>query len=237
MLKLKSISKYYDQTTALDSVSCHISSKEVVGLLGLNGAGKSTLLRVLVGIILPSSGSISAEGSEKELYEWQKSNIGYLPDKPPLYLEMQVEEYLLFVAKLRGVVHSVLKQRLEEVIEKLELQSVRHKAIHKISHGFKQRVGIAQAIIHKPKLVVLDEPIQGLDPLQIKQMRSIIADLGKDFCVLLSSHILSEMTQVCNRAIVLHQGRLLQELDFSVVDRESLEQRFINLLEPEKKDV
>lgn len=234
MLTLESISKYYDDIAVLSDITCTLATSEVIGLLGLNGAGKSTLLRILVGSALPSYGTVTALQSKESVYSWQKKHIGYLPDKPPLYPDMKVHDYLTHVARLRLVPKAKLKDRLADVTSKLELQSVTDKNICQLSHGFKQRVGIAQAIIHQPKLVVLDEPIQGLDPLQIKQMRAIIADLGREFCVILSSHILSEMTQVCDRAFILHGGKLIQELDFKVVDRLSLEEKFINLLEPAK---
>lgn len=185
-----------------------IKKGEIVGLLGLNGAGKTTTLRILACDLLPSSGSVRVDGRDvvDEPHEVRK-RIGYLPDRPPLYDEMRVHDYLVFAARLRGV-HKDVDKVAAEAEELTQIQSVHNEPIQTLSHGFKQRVGIAQAIVHKPQLLVLDEPISGLDPVQIVEMRNLLKSLKERHTIVLSSHILSEISETCDRILVIKDGRI-----------------------------
>jgi len=206
MISAEGLTKYYDSQCVVDDVSFEIQDREIVGFLGLNGAGKTTVLRMLAGILSPSMGRIQIDDadllSDPLGLRWR---IGFLPERPPLYEDMKVEAYLGFAAELRG--KSV--DRIEEVIALTDLGGVRKKRIGTLSHGFRQRLGIAQAIVHDPSLVVLDEPINGLDPVQIKEMRDLITRLKERHTVLVSSHILTEISQTCDRILVLQEGKLV----------------------------
>ncbi len=212
MIEVESLSRFYGERKAVDDVSFSISSGEVVGLLGLNGAGKSTTLKVLAGLILPSQGTVKVDGVDMgDAQVAIRARIGFLPEDPPLYTEMTVREFLFFVGGLRGMGRSAIVARLPAVLDIAQLGSVVDRVIGELSHGFRKRVGIAQAIIHSPKLVILDEPISGLDPVQIVDMRSVIRNLAKESTVLVSSHILNEISQTCDRLLVLNEGRLVGE--------------------------
>ena len=210
MIEVDSLSKYYGQRPALDSLTFRIEAGEVIGFLGLNGAGKTTLLKILSGLILPSAGTARVDGLEI----WQQPDvfrrrIGFLPDRPPLYADMSVREMLGFAGRINGLKKEQLATRIDEVAELTQLREVLDDQVAWLSHGYRQRLGIAQAVVHKPALVLLDEPINGLDPKQIVSMRSMIRDLGQQHTVLLSSHILGEISQTCDRLMVLNQGRLV----------------------------
>ena len=212
MIDVQSLSRYYGSRCAVDQVSFSISSNEVVGFLGLNGAGKTTTLKVIAGLLLPSGGDVSVDGVDmSESPTGVRSRIGFLPEDPPLYQEMTVSDCLRFVGGLRGMSPSAIESRLAEVLVRTSLTEVADRVISELSHGFRKRVGIASAIIHAPKLVILDEPISGLDPVQIVEIREVIRGLKKDCTVLLSSHILSEISQTCDRILVLNQGRLVAQ--------------------------
>lgn len=210
MIEVQSLTRYYGSRRAVDDVSFTIASNEVVGFLGLNGAGKSTTLKVLAGLLSPSRGTVRIDGVDlAEAPVSFRARIGYLPDDPPVYKEMTVEGYLRFVGSLRGMSNAQIDARLPSVLSKTQLEGFNHRIIDELSHGYKQRVGIAQAIIHQPKLVILDEPITGLDPVQIVEMRSVIRGLAQESTVLLSSHNLPEISQTCDHILVLHRGRLV----------------------------
>lgn len=212
MIDVKSLSRYYGSRCAVDRVSFSISSNEVVGFLGLNGAGKTTTLKVLAGLLLPSGGSVSVDGVDmSESPTGVRSRIGFLPEDPPLYQEMTVRDCLRFVGGLRGMSPSSIEDRLDDVLSRINLNEVADRVISELSHGFRKRVGIASAIIHSPKLVILDEPISGLDPVQIVEIREVIRGLKEECTVLLSSHILSEISQTCDRILVLNNGRLVAQ--------------------------
>ena len=212
MIDVQSLSRYYGSRCAVDRVSFTISSNEVVGFLGLNGAGKTTTLKVLAGLLLPSGGSVSVDGVDmSESPTGVRSRIGFLPEDPPLYQEMTVRDCLRFVGGLRGMSPSSIEDRLDDVLSRINLNEVADRVISELSHGFRKRVGIASAIIHSPKLVILDEPISGLDPVQIVEIREVIRGLKEECTVLLSSHILSEISQTCDRILVLNQGRLVAQ--------------------------
>lgn len=212
MIEVSGLTRYYGEFAALSDVSFRVAEGEVIGLLGLNGAGKSTTLKVLAGLIPPSAGRVVVDGVDMvEGADEARSRIGYLPEEPPLYREMTVVAFLRHMAHLRGLAGSRVEARLQEVIKLTQLQGREHQVIASLSHGYRKRVGIAQAVIHDPRLVILDEPISGLDPVQIVQMRQVIRSLGKGRVVLVSSHILSEISQTCDRLLVLKDGRLVAE--------------------------
>jgi ABC-2 type transport system ATP-binding protein len=208
MIEVQSLSRYYGSRCAVDRVSFSISANEVVGFLGLNGAGKTTTLKVLAGLILPSGGDVSVDGVDmSESPTGVRARIGFLPEDPPLYTEMTVSDCLRFVGGLRGMGDQAIEDRLPNVLARTNLADVANRVIAELSHGYRKRVGIASAIIHSPKLVILDEPISGLDPVQIVEMRAVIRGLKDECTVLVSSHILSEISHTCDRILVLNQGR------------------------------
>ena len=209
MIKTSHLTKYFGEFRAVDDASFEIGQGECVGLLGLNGAGKTTLLRMLTCLLTPSSGLASIDGLEVGEGSIEvRRRIGFLPEIPPLYGEMQVGRFLAFVARLRGVERAEVDARVGQAIERCRLSMVVEQLIETLSYGFKKRVGIAQAIVHDPPLVVLDEPIAGLDPAQIVEMRQLVRELRGSHTVLLSSHILSEISQNCDRLLVMHRGRI-----------------------------
>lgn len=211
MIVVDQVSKFYGAHAAVRDLDFRIAEGECVGFLGLNGAGKSTTLRLLSCLLLPTSGRIRVGGfdAEEQPHEIRKL-IGYLPDEPPLYPEMRVREFLRFAAKLRRMSSADIERRLPEVLEATGLDRVAGRTISTLSHGYQQRVGIAQAIVHRPKLLILDEPIQGLDPVQIIEMRELIRGLRGEHTILLSSHILPEVERTCDRLLMLHKGRIVE---------------------------
>ena len=210
MIRATKLSKFYGGKRALGPVSFEISDGETVGFLGLNGAGKTTALRILACDLRPSAGTIEIGGVDAvaDPHEVRK-RVGFLPENPPLYTEMTVVDYLKFAGELRGMTGAEVKKRMPDVLEIVDLGDVQHDVIDTLSHGYRQRVGVAQAIIHQPKLVILDEPTRGLDPVQIVEMRNLIHDLKQNHTVLISSHILTEISQTCDRLLVLSKGNLV----------------------------
>jgi ABC-2 type transport system ATP-binding protein len=209
VIEIQDLYKYYGDRKAVGPLSCSIARGEIVGLLGLNGAGKTTTLRILACDLLPSSGSVLVDGLDVVEHPHEvRSRIGYLPDTPPLYKEMTVRAYLHFAARLRGLSRADADRRVLEVEEVTQLRDVATDPISSLSHGFRQRVGIAQAIVHRPRLLVLDEPITGLDPVQIVEMRELLRSLRGEHTILLSSHILSEISETCDRILVIKAGEI-----------------------------
>jgi ABC-2 type transport system ATP-binding protein len=219
MIRLEHVTKHYGGIPALRDVSLHVSRGETVGLLGRNGAGKTTALNLMTGYFPPTEGLVFV-GGKNMLAEPRscKRMIGYLPEKPPLYDEMSVEEYLLFVSELREVLRKANRAHVREIMDLCALGDVRNRIIGNLSKGYRQRVGIAQALCGAPEILILDEPTVGLDPKQTVEMRELIRELGKDHTVLFSSHILSEVQQLCSRVIILNEGRLVQSI--SLAERE-----------------
>ena len=210
MIRATKLSKFYGGKRALGPVSFEIADGETVGFLGLNGAGKTTALRILASDLRPSSGSIEVGGVDAVADPHAvRKRIGFLPENPPLYTEMTVADYIRFAGELRGMTAAELKKRLGEVLDIADLNDVAHDPIDTLSHGFRQRVGLAQAIIHNPQFLILDEPTRGLDPVQIVEMRNLIHDLKQNHTVLISSHILTEISQTCDRLLVLDKGKLV----------------------------
>jgi len=209
VIEVEGLYKFYGERRAVGPLSFSIEAGEIVGLLGLNGAGKTTTLRILACDLLPSSGNVRVDGLDVvESPHEVRSRIGYLPDTPPLYGEMTVRAYLHFAARLRGMSRGDADKRVPEVLEATALSDVQDQLISSLSHGYKQRVGIAQAIVHRPRLLVLDEPISGLDPVQIVEMRELLRSLKGEHTILLSSHILSEISETCDRLLVIRGGEI-----------------------------
>lgn len=212
MIEVRAITKTYGEKKAVDNLSFSIKEGEIVGLLGLNGAGKSTILKTL-GTLLPASeGEAFIAGfSVQSQAEEVRKHIGYLPDTPPLYDEMTIRQYLEFVARLKSVARADLKLFVDQALDQTNLLEAQRQRLSELSHGYRQRTNIAQALVHQPKVLMLDEPINGLDPVQIVEMRDLILSLRKKHTVILSSHILSEITRTCDRILVIDQGRLVAE--------------------------
>jgi ABC-2 type transport system ATP-binding protein len=210
MIEVSNLTKYYGLNIGVRSLSFQVERGEVLGFLGPNGAGKTTTMKMLTCYLPPTSGTASICGHDilEESMEVRR-RIGYLPEKSPLYQDMKVREYLAFVSSLKGVAGNRTRSEVDSAIERCGLKDVPHRTIGNLSKGYQQRVGIAQAILNEPELLILDEPTLGLDPKQIIDIRRLIRELGSDKTVLLSSHILPEVSQVCNRIIIINQGQLV----------------------------
>lgn len=198
---------------------------EVLGLLGVNGAGKSTTLRMVAGVLAPSTGTVRLDGADLyEHAELARRHIGYLPETPPLHAELTPLEFLGFCARLRGVARGSVAAAVERAVERCELGEMRHRPIAALSKGFRQRVGIAQAILHEPGLVVLDEPASGLDPVQALKLRALVRGLGEEHAVVLSTHVLPDVSACCDRVAILHEGELRH---VGAIGDDSLERTFL----------
>jgi len=210
MIKVEGLTKRYDRTVAVDNISFEVEKGQIVGFLGPNGAGKTTTMRVLTCFLPPTAGTASVAGFDVLENPLEvKRHIGYLPETPPLYPEMEVSEYLRFVGKLKGIPAGEIGRRVDEVAERCAVTDVRKKLIGKLSKGYRQRVGLAQAIIHNPDVLILDEPTSGLDPKQIIEIRELLRALSGEHTIILSTHILSEVEQSCERVIIINQGKLV----------------------------
>ena len=214
MIELKNVTKKFGFNVAVNNISAKIDDGEIVGFLGPNGAGKSTTMNMMTGYISTTSGTIEIDGCDilKDAEE-AKRKIGYLPENPPLYVDMTVFEYLKFVYELKNVnsknTNEECEKHIKSIMTKVKINDVRDRRIRNLSKGYKQRVGIAQALIGNPKVLILDEPTVGLDPNQIKDMRNLIRDLGEDRTIIISSHILSEITSVCSKVLIINNGKLV----------------------------
>ena len=210
MIKVQGLTKRYARTVAVDNISFEVEKGQIVGFLGPNGAGKTTTMRVLTCYLPPTAGTATVAGFDvMESPMEVKRHIGYLPETPPLYPEMEVTEYLTFVGRLKGITASDVSRRVNEVTERCAVGDVRSKLIGKLSKGYRQRVGLAQAIIHNPDVLVLDEPTAGLDPKQIIETRDLIKHLAGDHTIILSTHILSEVEHSCDRVVIINKGKLV----------------------------
>jgi len=210
MIKVEGLTKRYARTVAVDNISFEVEKGQIVGFLGPNGAGKTTTMRVLTCFLPPTSGTANVAGFDVlENPIEVKKRIGYLPETPPIYPEMEVDEYLTFVGKLKGISSGDIKRRVDEVAGRCAIGDVRKKLIGKLSKGYRQRVGLAQAIIHNPDVLILDEPTSGLDPKQIIEIRELLKSLAGEHTIVLSTHILSEVEHSCERVIIISQGKLV----------------------------
>jgi ABC-2 type transport system ATP-binding protein len=210
LISAQNLHRSYAGMPAVQDVSFELHQGDVLGFLGPNGAGKSTTMQMLAGVLAPNAGRILINGFDLlDNPQAAKKQIGYLPETPPLYGELSVDEYLAYAAKLRGIKHHELKTALDEAKQRCGLTQVSRRLISNLSKGYQQRVGIAQAIIHKPAVVILDEPTVGLDPIQIREIRELIRELGQQHGVILSTHILPEVQTVCNRVQIINRGQLV----------------------------
>lgn len=216
MIELKNITKRYGALEAVSSLSFRAPAGQIVGLLGQNGAGKTTTLNILTGYLPPTSGQVLVDGQDMLHHPRScKRRIGYLPERPPLYDEMTVRAYLAFVCSLKEVERRAIGPHVAEILSTCGLEDVGGRVIGHLSKGYRQRVGIAQALCGNPDVLVLDEPTVGLDPRQVVEIRALIRQLGRKHTVLFSSHLLPEVQQMCSRVVILHRGRLVKEVDLS----------------------
>src|SRR6201997_762185 len=210
MITVKDLTKRYARTTAVDHISFEVQKGQIVGFLGPNGAGKTTTMRVLTCFLPPSSGTVTVAGFDVLEQPLEvKKRIGYLPETPPLYPEMDTAHYLTFVGKLKGLSGAQLRKQVDYVCERCAIADVKRKLLGKLSKGYRQRVGLAQAIIHNPDVLILDEPTAGLDPKQINETRDLIRSLAGDHTIILSTHILPEVEQTCEQVIIINKGKLV----------------------------
>ena len=212
-LKIKNLTKKFGEQVALSNIKINIEKNEIIGLLGANGAGKSTLMKSIVGGLKIDSGEILFNNKDITTNEVEtKSKIGFLPENNPLYLDMFVKEYLQFVANI----HKIPYENVEKVINLVGLTPEKSKKIKQLSKGYKQRVGLAQAIIHRPDLLILDEPTNGLDPNQIVEIRNLIKEIGQEKTIIISTHIMQEVEALCSRVILIHKGNIIQDCPIDV---------------------
>jgi ABC-2 type transport system ATP-binding protein len=210
VIEVQNLTKYYGDVRAVDEISFTVERGEILGFLGPNAAGKTTTMRVITGYLPATSGSVSVAGFDVFKNDLEvKRQIGYLPENPPLYLDMRVVDYLRFVAVIKGVSRREVNNEVERVANRLALAEVLDKLIAQLSRGFKQRVGLAQALLNNPPVLILDEPTVGLDPKQIIEVRELIKSFGQDHTVILSTHILPEVSMTCNRVLIINEGRLV----------------------------
>jgi ABC-2 type transport system ATP-binding protein len=210
LIEAEHLYRYYDRHCAVEDVSFTLAKGEVLGFLGPNGAGKTTTMQMLCGNLAPSSGLVKINGYDLlDQPKPAKRSLGYLPDTPPLYKELTVQEFLHYCAQLHGIAKNRILQSISQAKERCGLSEVSDRLIGHLSKGYQQRVGIAQAILHNPEVIILDEPTVGLDPIQIREIRALIRELGRDHGVILSTHILTEVQESCSHVQIIHQGRLI----------------------------
>lgn len=210
MIEVKNITKKYGNFTAVDNINFKIEEGEIIGLLGPNGAGKSTTMNMITGYIEPTEGEIIVNGYDiSKKPKKAKAQIGYMPEGVPLYSDLTVKEFVTYMAELKKVDRKTRKEKVEKIIEQTGLKDVEKKLTRNLSRGYKQRVSMAGALVGEPKILILDEPTVGLDPKQITEIRALIKELGKTHTVILSSHILSEVSQICNKVIIINKGKIV----------------------------
>ena len=210
MIEVKNITKKYGSFTAVDNISFKIEEGEIIGLLGPNGAGKSTTMNMITGYIEPTEGEIKVEGYDiSKKPKKAKAQIGYMPEGVPLYSDLTVKEFVTYMAELKKVDRKTRKEKVEKIIEQTGLKDVEKKLTRNLSRGYKQRVSMAGTLVGEPKILILDEPTVGLDPKQITEIRALIKELGKKHTIILSSHILSEVSQICNKVIIINKGKIV----------------------------
>ena len=224
MIEVKNVTKKYGKHIAVDNISFTINEGEIVGLLGPNGAGKSTTMNMLTGFIEQTEGEIYIDGYDMlKKPKKAKKEIGYMPEGVPLYMELTVKEFVTYMAEIKNVNKNTRKEKVEKIIEQTGLKEVERKLIRNLSRGYKQRVSMAGALVGEPKILILDEPTVGLDPKQITEIRNLIKELGKTHTIILSSHILSEISQICNKVIIINKGKIV-----AIDTPEKLEEKVAN---------
>ncbi|MFT4031822.1 MAG: ATP-binding cassette domain-containing protein [Siphonobacter sp.] len=226
---VKNLTKIYGQQKAVDSINFRVNPGEIVGFLGPNGAGKSTTMKIATGYLEPTTGTIEISGFDVTTHSMQaRQQLGYLPEHNPLYLDSYVKEFLQFVGELYGLKGTSLQKRIETVIEQVGLGLEQKKRIRQLSKGYRQRVGLAQALIHDPAVLILDEPTTGLDPNQLVEIRAVIKAIGREKTVLFSTHIMQEVEAICDRAVILKRGELVVDEAISVIKKngQTLEELF-----------
>lgn len=239
MIEVSHLTKQYGNHLAVDDVSFTVADGQICGLLGPNGAGKSTIMNILTGYLSATSGQVTVAGHPlPEEADAAKACVGYLPEQPPLYPEMTVQEYLTFAAELKGVKKAERREQVCRAARRTGLEAVLPRLIRSLSKGYKQRVGIAQALLGSPRLIILDEPTVGLDPAQVIEIRKLIRELGRAHTVILSSHILSEVQAVCQQILILSKGHLAAagSLEELTADGKSLEEVFLELTDGEPEE-
>lgn len=210
MIEVKNVTKKYGKVVAVDDISFKIEDGEIIGLLGPNGAGKSTTMNMITGFIEPTEGTIIVDGIDiSKRPQKAKKEIGYMPEGVPLYMDMTVKEFVTYMAEIKKVERKIRKEKVLKIIKQAGLEDVQEKLIRNLSRGYKQRVSMAGALVGEPKILILDEPTVGLDPKQITEIRSLIKELGKTHTVILSSHILSEVSQICQKVIIINKGKIV----------------------------
>ena len=238
MIQVKNVTKKYGSAVAVDNISFEIKEGEIIGLLGPNGAGKTTTMNMITGYIEQTEGTILIDGIDMlNKPKKAKKNIGYMPEGVPLYYDLTVKEFITYMAQLRKVPKKELKEQLETVMKETGTEDVANKLIKNLSRGYKQRVSLAGALVGNPKILILDEPTVGLDPKQITEIRSLIKKLGKNHTVILSSHILSEVSQICNKVIIINKGKIVaidtpQNLENKVSNDDAI---YVTVEDPENK--
>ncbi len=231
MIKVEGLTKRYGDVTAIEDLSFQVEKGEIVGFLGPNGAGKTTTMRIITGFLPSTDGTVRVSGHD--IFEKPmevKRRIGYLPEHPPVYADMTVAGYLKFVAKIKGIPRSARADAIDRMVVNCGLKEVRKKIIGKLSKGYRQRVGLAQAMIHDPEVLILDEPTIGLDPKQIIEIRELVKSLAGEQTIILSTHILPEVTMICQRCLIIDRGRIVADDSLEALTaQESLESVFLKL--------
>lgn len=231
-LRVMNLTKRFKNLTAVDNISFSAVQGEVVAFLGPNGAGKSTTMKMITGFLAPSSGTAYIDGYDILEQPLQaKRTFGYLPEGAPSYPDMTVKQFISFISDIRGIHPDLKAQKINEVINKVNLQSVLHQRIETLSKGFKRRVGLAQALIHDPRVLILDEPTDGLDPNQKREVRKLITDMSKDKVIILSTHVLEEVEDLCDRVIVIAAGKILLDSTPQDLSNKSPAKTTVNILE------
>ena len=237
MIEVKNVTKKYGSTTAVNDISFNVKDGEVVGFLGPNGAGKSTTMNMLTGFIEPTSGEIRINGNDiSKRPRNAKKDIGYMPENVPLYYELTPEEFVTYMAELKLVKRNERKEEVEKALKETGLEEVKNKLIRNLSRGYKQRVSLAGALVGNPDVIILDEPTVGLDPKQITEIRDLIKKLGKKHTVILSSHILSEVSQICERVIIINKGKIIAIDTPENLEKSTLEKNSISLTVEDPKN-
>lgn len=237
MIEVKNVTKKYGSTIAVDNISFDVKDGEVVGLLGPNGAGKSTTMNMITGYIEPTQGQIIVNGNDiMRKPKKVKSQIGYMPENVPLYYELTPKEFISYMAELKLIKRKEKKEEVEKVLKETGLEDVKNKLIRNLSRGYKQRVSLAGALVGNPDVIILDEPTVGLDPKQITEIRNLIKELGKKHTVILSSHILSEVSQICEKVVIINKGKIIAVDTPENLEKSTKEKNIISVTVEDPKD-